>query len=896
MEDQQHEQESSEQNSPIIEEVTPIAIREGRVKKYKTAFKWMWRLYFLGIVLVIAIFTKLSYELPSFEYLENPRSRIASNVYAADGVLLGKYYIENRTPVEYDSLSPHLINALIATEDARYLNHSGIDAEALARVIVKTLLLGRRNQGGGSTISQQLAKLLVGRPNTKDKGTVEKTWLLVSTKLKEWLTAVRLERSYTKQEIIALYFNEFDFLYGANGIKSAAEVYFGKLPINLNIVESAMLVRMLKNPSSFNPRKFPDRAKLGREVVLSKMMEKGHFDKSKYDALRQLPIDLSKFRIKDHNDGIATYFREYLRDHLKKLMVQLAKDDPQYRKPDGAPYDIYRDGLNIYTTIDSRVQKHAEKAVRDHLKEHQIKLFATWKDWNHPNPTISSKIKNPWSRKAYKSTDGEMELRRLSLSRQIWGTDRYQRVRPKYMPLAEAYQLRDIDIDRIFQVIAYDKKPRRKTKYAPWVDGKALLKKWEKTGFISTKQAQSYKRVLSNKDSLQQLEKEYANIIDYMKKPVQTTVFAYNKRGEKDTLISPFDSIRYHRMHLQSGLLAVDPKSGFIRAWVGGISHKYFKFDHVNKRKFARQVGSTIKPFLYALTIHQKGYSPCLKVWDQPTTISKGEGQFGLLEDWTPRNAGGYSGEEITLTEALNRSLNSVSAYLIKELKGPEPFRNFLAEVGIDTSKGRVPVSAAICLGVPNLSPFEMTGGYTTFANLGTYTEPIFIDKIEDKNGNTIYLAGKDQDSEPVLNVQSAYVMNQMLQTIQRGRLKGVTAAYGGKTGTTNNQADGWFMGITPDLVIGTWVGCDDRFIRFRSLTYGQGASMARPIFRNILFSMQADTTLRDDAIFDPASLFPVPEIIETEMDCLKYNQLVEINTREEGNDATNTSVYDEDE
>jgi penicillin-binding protein 1A len=349
-------------------------------------------------------------------------------------------------------------------------------------------------------------------------------------------------------------------------------------------------------------------------------------------------------------------------------------------------------------------------------------------------------------------------------------------------------------------------------------------------------------------------------------------------------------------MHLQSGLLAVDPKTGFIRAWVGGISHKYFKFDHVNKNKFARQVGSTIKPFLYALTIHQKGYSPCLKVWDQPTTISKGEGQFGLLEDWTPRNAGGYSGDEITLTEALNRSLNSVSAYLIKELKGPEPFRNFLAEVGIDTSKGRVPVSAAICLGVPNLSPFEMTGGYTTFANLGTYTEPIFIDKIEDKNGNTIYLAGKDQDSEPVLNVQSAYVMNQMLQTIQRGRLKGVTCSYGGKTGTTNNQADGWFMGITPDLVIGTWVGCDDRFIRFRSLTYGQGASMARPIFRNMLYNMQSDTTLRDDAIFDPASLFPVPEIIETEMDCLKYNQLVEINTREEGNDATNTSVYDEDE
>ncbi|BDS14863.1 transglycosylase domain-containing protein [Aureispira anguillae] len=882
----------SEQSNPSD---VRLIEREKRVAKYQNFIKWMWRLYALGILLAIGIFVMLSFDLPSFEELENPRSRIASNIYSSDHAILGKYYIENRTPVEYDSLSPHLINALIATEDARYLEHSGIDAEALGRVFVKTLILQQSGAGGGSTISQQLAKLLVGRPNTKNKGTIKRAWLLVSTKLKEWLTAVRLERSYTKQEIIALYFNEFDFLYGANGIKSAAEIYYDKHPYDLSITEAAMLVRMLKNPSLYNPRRHVERASKGREQVLKNMQIKGHITEAEYHKLRVTPVEMSKFRVKDHNDGIATYFRMYLRDYLKKLLVQLAKDNPQFQKPDGTPYDIYRDGLKIYTTIDSRVQRHAEKAALDHLKEHQTRLFKTWSDWNHPNPPINSKIKNPWTRKTSKNTDAEMNLRRLGLLKQVWGSPRYQKVRSKFMPTAVAHKLRDIDIDRLFQIVEYDKKPKRKNRYSPWVDGKALLKKWEETGFISSKQAQNYKDILTSK-AIDSLQKQNKAIMDYMKTPVQTTVFAYNKRGEKDTLMSPFDSIRYHRMHLQTGMLALEPTTGAIKAWVGGINHKYFKFDHVNKDQAARQVGSTIKPFLYALTVDLKGYSPCFKVWDQPTTISKGEGQFGLLKDWTPKNAGGFSGDEITLTEALNRSLNSVSAYLMKELKGPEPFRNFLADVGIDTSNGRVPTSAALCLGVPNLSPFEMAGGYTIFANKGTYTEPIFIDRIEDKNGNLIYSAGQDQRSEAILSEQGAYVMNQMLQRIQRGRLRGVKSSYGGKTGTTNFQADGWFMGITPDLVVGTWVGCDDRYIRFRSLTYGQGAKMARPIFRNVLLNMEADSTLREDNVFNPNSRFPIPEIIEREMDCLKYNQFTEESIKDKGNDATNTDVYGTDE
>lgn len=866
-----------------------------RLERYKTAMRWMWRLYAAGFVVAIGIFYMLSFDLPSFEELENPRSRIASSIYSSDGEVLGKYYIENRTPVIYDSLSSHLVNALIATEDERYLQHSGIDAKALGRVLVKTVILQNRNAGGGSTISQQLAKLLVGRPNTKDKGKLTRYWLLVSTKLKEWLTAVRLERSYTKEEIIALYFNEFDFLYGANGIKSAAEIYFNKQPHELNVQEAAMLVRMLKNPSLYNPRKNETLALQGREQVLKNLQIKGHLTEEEYHRIRQEPIDMSRFRVKDHNDGIATYFRMHLREHLKGLLVQLADDDPQYRKPNGEPYDIYRDGLRIYTTIDSRVQRHAERAAYEHLREHQKKLFNTWSDWNDPNPAVNSKIKNPWTRKAYKTTDGEIEARRLSLLKQVWKTDRYKAVRKHYLPTAIEYKLRDIDIDRLFKIVDYQKTPKRKNRYQPYVNGTMLLQKWEETNYITADQAQLYKKILSS-PVIDALEKEHKAIMDYMKTPVQTTIFAYNAKGEKDTLISPFDSIRYHRMHLQTGMLAVDPESGAVRAWVGGINHKYFKYDHVNREKAARQVGSTIKPFLYALTVDVRNLSPCYTVWDQPTTISKGEGKFNLLKDWTPKNAGGYSGDEITLTEALNRSLNSVSAFLMKELKGPEPFRNFLADVGIDTSNGRVPPSAAICLGTPNLSPFEMTGGYTIFANSGVYTEPVFIERIEDKNGNLIYTAGSNQRSVAILSEQGAYVMSEMLQRIQRGKFRGVKSQYGGKTGTTNYQADGWFMGITPDLVVGTWVGCDDRFIRFRSLTYGQGGKMARPIFSNLLRNLESDSTLVDDGVYSAKSRFFAPEIIDVEMQCIRYDQFKNDNSGEGTDDATGTDIYGTDE
>ena len=865
-------------------------------KKYQKLIKWLWRFYILGLVSVFALFYYLSFDLPSFEELENPKSRIASHIYSSDGVELGKYFIENRTPVEYDSLSPHLVHALVATEDARYYQHSGIDAEAIGRVIIKTVLLRQSNAGGGSTISQQLAKLLVGRPNSKGKSALVRTWLIGTAKLKEWLTAVRLERSYTKEEIIALYFNEFDFLYGANGIKSAAEIYFAKKPFDLSITEAAMLVRMLKNPSLYNPRKYPERAKKGREQVLKNMQIAGHILEEEYHKLRQTDVDISNFRVKDHNDGLAPYFRMYLRDHLKDLLVRLAKEDKQYQKPDGKPYDIYRDGLKIYTTIDSRVQAYAEKAAWDHLKEHQKKLFKIWKGWNDPTPKISSRSQNPWTRKSYKNTDAEMDLRRIGLQKQIWASDRYQAVKGDLMPAAKWRKLRDIDVDRLLKIIDYNKTPRKKNRKK--IDGKALFKQWKETGYISSKQAKTYEAILTSK-SIDSIIAGHKAIMEYMKKPVNMTIFAYTKKGEKDTLMSPLDSIRYHRMHLQTGMIAVNPRTGNVKAWVGGINHKFFQFDHVNKDMFARQVGSTIKPFLYGLAVQIKGYSPCQKVWDQPTTISAGEGQFGLLKDWTPNNAGGFSGDEITLTEALNRSLNSVSAFLMKDLKGTEIFRKFLSDLGIDTSKQRVPSQPSICLGTPNLSPFEMVGGYSIFANAGTYTEPIFIDRIEDKNGNVIYSASQDQTIESLLSEQDAYIMNEMLQRIQAGRLHGVKGQYGGKTGTTNSHADGWFMGITPDLVVGTWVGCDDRFIRFRDIGNGQGARMARPIFKNLLLNIQTDSTLADDRTYSIKSRFPVPEEIDREMNCLKFNQLVKQsgnNGEPQGNDATDSGIYNDED
>ncbi|MCH2042639.1 MAG: penicillin-binding protein [Saprospiraceae bacterium] len=821
----------------------PESFRQSRMKSYRKVVRWMWRLYLLGLITVITMFVWLSYQLPSFKQLEDPKSRIASVVYASnmddakgENEILGKYYVENRTIVPYDSLSPHLVNALVATEDARFYEHSGIDAYALGRVFVKTMILQQRNAGGGSTISQQLAKLLVGRPNTKGRNKLVRFWMIGTTKLKEWLTAVKLERSYTKKEIISMYFNEFDFLFNANGVRSAAETYFQKTPKELSINEAAMLVRMLKNPSLYNPILNPKNAKKGREQVLKNMQIHKHITQEQYDKLRVEPIDITRFKMVNHNDGVATHFREYLRGHLKKLLKQ-----ENLLQSDGKPYDLYRDGLKIYTTIDARYQRHAEKAVWDHLSQHQKKLFKHWPNWNN-KADRKYKNRNPWTYKDYRVSEGELALRRWALERVVWGTDRYKIMRNRVLPTVVKLKLRDSDIYRMNEMERANKR-KKKHKWDKVTRGEDLLKYWLKMEYIDQDKANILKKVMASAD-WEQIKKEYKAMFDYFEQPVKMRIFAYNQKGETDTIMSPMDSIRYHRMHLQTGSISIDTKNGHIKSWVGGLNHKYFKYDHANKRN-ARQVGSTMKPFLYAVTIEKKGLSPCQEVWDVKTTIEKGYGKFGLHKDWTPKNAGGsYSGQTLTLISALTKSLNSVSAYLMKELNSPEPLRKTLADAGIDTSK--VPSNPTICLGTADLSVYEMVGAYSVFANLGVYNEPVFIERIEDADGNVIYVAEQDQDTRQALDKRTAYVMSQVLQRVQStaGGFGGIKSKHGGKTGTTNFQADGWFMGIIPGLAVGTWVGCDDRFIRFRTLTNGQGAHMARPIFQNFLRNIEGDPVL----------------------------------------------------
>lgn len=819
-----------------------LSARQARLATHQKWARRLWYLYLGGLAALVFFFYMLSTQLPSFEELENPESNVASEIYSADGELLGKFYIKNRTPVPYDSLSPHLVKALLATEDARFYEHSGIDAMALGRVFVKTFLMGDRNAGGGSTISQQLAKLLVGRADTRGKNMFSRTWTIGTTKFKEWLTAIKLERSYTKEEILALYFNEFDFLYGAVGIKSAAQIYFGKLPNELTIPEAAMLVRLLQNPSLHNPRRSMERAKIGRGQVLNRMREAGHITAGDYERFNNQPIDISKFKVADHNEGIATYYREHLRDHLGAHLAQLQKEGKIDKK-----YDLYRDGLKIHTTINARMQRLAEKAVEDHLKDHQVRLFKEWSGWNTEN-----KNTNPWLYQPNGVRADQIQLRLQTLERLISECDRYKFAREEFMPKAVAMDISDPDMLRMKQLERQSEKRD------------SITASWFRAGYVSQEQITKYNNILRSPE-WNTIKKEHDAIIEYMKKPVKMKIFAYNKQGERDTTMSPLDSIKYHRMHLQTGMMSMEPNTGYVRTWVGGINHKYFKYDHVNRRA-KRQVGSSIKPFLYALTVDMRGYSSCSQVTDMQTTIHAGEARFGLTRDWTPKNAGGgYSGATMTLTQALTKSLNSISAKLMKDMGSTQPFRNLLGDMSFDTVS--IAPSPTICLGAADISVFEMTAGYSIFANAGTYTPPIFIESIEDKNGNIIYMGEIDQEKRQILSEQGAYVMNQMLQAVQRaaGGFAGIKSPHGGKTGTTNFQADGWYMGITPSLVIGTWVGCDDRFIRFKGLANGAGAKMARPIYQNFLRALEKEDDL---AFYDYKRQFPKPDIIERELEC----------------------------
>jgi penicillin-binding protein 1A len=760
---------------------------------------WLWTLFSIPFIAIIVIFILISKDklgtMPSFEELENPEYSLAAEVYSSDGVLLGKISIENRTWTDFDEISPDLINALIATEDIRFYKHSGIDIRGLARVAVRTILLGN-NTGGGSTISQQLAKQLYPRDTATVSALVRNIRLGVS-KFKEWHTAAKLEKSYTKEEIIAMYLNKYDFLYNAIGIKSASKVYFNTTPDSLKIEEAAVLVGMLKNSSAYNPKRFPERMLERRNVVFSQMTKYGYISQTEADSLKQLPLEID-FHLEDHNSGPATYIREYLRNTMSKPLPNRSEyvqqysydeamwqweNDPLYgwcaknTKPDGSNYNIYKDGLKIYTTIDSRMQRYAEEALTEHLAlDLQPNFYKRAEGFDNP----------PYSNDIDSRTVEDLLMRSLRQS------DRY------YVMRARGY----------------------------------------------------------SEDS----------IMAAFNKPVKMTVFSW--KGEIDTVMTPLDSIRYYKFFIRSAIMVEDPHTGYVKAYVGGPDFKYFKYDAVTQQR--KQVGSTIKPFLYTIAM-QNGYSPCYMVENIPRRFDVGDSI-----PWEPRSSGpkDMHGKMVTLKWGLSQSENYISAWLMETFP-PSSVVDIMHKMGIRSFIDPVP---SIFLGTSDIKLEEMVGAYGTFANKGVYTKPMYVTRIEDKNGNII--SSFSPKIEEVITEETAYLMLDLLQSVVKTgtgvRLRSKYQLFnqiGGKTGTTQNNANGWFMGITPNLVGGVWTGWEDQSIHFETIGEGQGANMALPVMAMFLQKVYADPEL--GPMYEDE--FEKPENFNMELDC---NTVEVLNTR----------------
>lgn len=729
-------------------------------KEYKKYIRWFWILIVSPILILFLTVFLVALEffgpLPTFEELENPKSNLATEVYSADQKLLGKYFIENRSNIHYKDLSPNIINALTATEDARFRDHSGIDGRGLLRVLFKTIILRQSNSGGGSTITQQLAKNLFPRENISGLK-------IVIRKIKEWIIAVKLEKNYTKDEIQAMYLNTVEFGSNAFGIKSASRTFFNTTPDSLKIPEASVLVGLLKAPTYYSPVKNPENSLKRRNVVLFQMQHYNYISKEEFDSIKVKPIEL-KYKAETHNEGLATYFREFLRDDfLKKWCAENVK-------PDGSPYNLYKDGLKIYTTINSTMQEYAEEAMKKHLgTELQRDFFKHWK----------GKKDAPF----FQMNKGEIESLMNQAKKR---SDRYATLkRAKYT---------EKEIDKNFN------------------------------------------------------------------EKVKMRVFSWN--GEIDTILTPMDSIRYYKHFLQAGFMSMEPQTGYIRAWVGGINYKHFKYDHVKMGR--RQAGSTFKPFVYTVAM-QEGYSPCYEVPNVRVSFTDYKGEV-----WSPENSDAEYGGMQSLKTALANSTNCVTAYLIKQF-GPQSVINVARKMGITSNMEAVP---SICLGTPDVSVYEMVGATSAFANKGVWTEPIFVNRIEDKNGNVI------QEFVPkrveAISEETAYLMLRLMQGVVEGgtgsrvrfRFK-LTAPIAGKTGTTQNNSDGWFMGISKDLVSGVWVGCEDRGAHFRSTHLGQGANMALPIWGYYMQKIYADKKLNiSQADFDRPS-----KAINVETNCEAFSQ-----------------------
>jgi len=743
--------------------------------------KWFWILFGAGVLSVILVFLLASWgvfgEMPTFERLENPETNLATEFISSDGETLGKLYLDdNRTPIAYENLPKNLVNALVATEDARYYNHSGIDAIGFARALA---YLGRK--GGASTISQQLARqLFIG---VRDK---ESTTNALIQKVQEWVIATRLERNYTKEEIIAMYLNIYDFNYNADGIRSAARIYFGKEPSELRTEESAVLVGMLKNSSYYNPIRRRQLVLDRRNTVLGQMAKYDFITDKEKDSLQKLEMKIN-FSPESHREGLATYFRMYLQRWLNGWVDK----NP---KPDGEKWNIYLDGLKVYTTVDSRMQRNAEEAVQEHMKNLQAEFF--------------------------------------------------NQNTPKRNPTAPFLDLTKGAIDTIMD------------------------------------------RAMRNSERWRHLKREGLSdkeIEATFHKKAEMTVFDWNSDSyEKDTTMTPLDSIRYYKTFLRTAMMSMEPQTGHVKAWVGGIDYKHFQYDNVIQG--ARQAGSTFKPFVYAAAIDQLRYSPCYTLPDNQYCIEPGK--HGNIDAWCPKNSDGtYSGDNMTLKSALANSVNSVTAQLIDRV-GPGSVVSIARNMGITKDIPEVP---SIALGTLDINVFEMVGAYGTFANQGVYVKPVMVTRIEDKNGTVLY--EYTPETKDVLSKDVAYAMVNLMEGVTQygsgGRLrhtygknqtmyKEVMTGYpyelnnpiAGKTGTTQNQSDGWFMGMVPNLVTGVWVGGEERAIHFDRLLYGQGATMALPIWA---LYMKKNYGNKDLDVSTDA--FEAPEEMSINIDCSKEAQ-----------------------
>ena len=743
------------------------------MKKYRFQVFIFWLLFASGVISIYGVFylASIGYfgEMPDFRQLENPKTNFASEIISSDNKVLGKYYFnDNRTPIEYEDINPETINALIAIEDERFYSHPGIDLKATLRAIV---FLNQR--GGASTITQQLARQLFVGVRSRN------IFQAITQKIKEWVIAVRLEKQYTKEEILTMYLNIYDFGYYGDGIKSASNIYFSKEPMDLKVEESAMLIGMLQNSSLYDPIRRPEITKNRRNLVLMQMSKNNYITKKEEDSLRTLPLTLD-YTPQSHRQGLATYFRSYLRGFMKDWTSKNFKND-------STKYNLYVDGLKIYTTINSKMQKYAEESVEEHMINLQKEFFIQ-------NDTLSTA---PF-------LDLEEEEEETIMKRAMRRSERW-----------------------------------RKSKLSG----------------------------LTNEE-----------IEESFNKAVDMTVFSWN--GDIDTIMSPIDSIRYYKHFLRAGMMSMNPKNGHVMAWVGGINYRHFQYDHVMLSK--RQIGSTFKPFLYATAIDQLKLSPCDMLPDLIHCIEPYK--YGNPEPWCPTNSSDKYGGMRTLSNALANSKNTISAQLIDKV-GPRPVADLARNLGVSSNIPNVP---AIALGTPDLSVYEMVGAYGAFANKGIYVEPVMVTKIEDKNGTIVYQS--KPNTKDVISEESSYVTLKLLEGVTKfgsgARLRhniaedernyvynNVVTGYpyefkndiAGKTGTTQNQSDGWFIGMVPNLVTGVWVGGEDRSIHFKEIAYGQGATMSLPIWGLFMNKCYADEELNVSK--DP---FPEPEVLNIELDCSK--------------------------